>query len=95
MIPGTTVRPRKSMTLVRGPRGDLASLPTSKKRPSLIATLGTALTQEHARILKNYAQTVVLVFDSDDAGRRAADRALEVFVRGSLDIKLTKKAPPA
>jgi len=55
----------------------------------VIATLGTALTAEHARILKNYAQTVVLVFDSDDAGRRAADRALEVFVRGSLDIKLT------
>jgi DNA primase len=56
---------------------------------NVIATLGTALTPEHPRILKNYAQTVVLVFDSDDAGRRATDRALEVFVRGSLDIKLT------
>ena len=56
---------------------------------NVVATLGTALTPEHARILRNYAQTVVLVFDSDDAGRRAADRALEVFVRGSLDIKLT------
>jgi DNA primase catalytic core len=55
---------------------------------NVIATLGTALTPEHARILKNYAQTIVLVFDSDDAGRRAADRALEVFVRGTLDIKL-------
>ncbi len=56
---------------------------------NVIATLGTALTPDHARILKNYAQTIVLVFDSDDAGRRAADRALEIFVRGSLDIKLT------
>ena len=56
---------------------------------NVIATLGTALTPDHARILKNYAQTVVLVFDSDDAGRRATDRALEVFVRGSLEIKLT------
>lgn len=56
---------------------------------NVIATLGTALTPEHARILKNYAQTIVLVFDSDDAGKRAADRALEIFVRGSLDIKLT------
>ena len=55
---------------------------------NVIATLGTALTPDHARILKNYAQTIVLVFDSDDAGRRAADRALEVFVRGSLDVKL-------
>src|SRR5205085_2164680 len=57
---------------------------------NVIATLGTALTPEHARILKNYAQTIVLVFDSDDAGRRAADRALEVFVRGTLDVKLTQ-----
>jgi DNA primase len=56
---------------------------------NVIATLGTALTPDHARILKNYAQTIVLVFDSDDAGRRAADRALEVFVRGTTDIKLT------
>lgn len=55
---------------------------------NVIATLGTALTPEHVRKLKNYAQTVVLVFDSDDAGRRAADRALELFVRGTLDIKL-------
>ncbi len=55
---------------------------------NVIATLGTALTPDHARILKNYAQTIVLVFDSDDAGRRAADRALEVFVRGTLDVKI-------
>jgi DNA primase len=55
---------------------------------NVIATLGTALTAEHARILKNYAQAIVLVFDSDDAGRRAADRALDVFVRGTLDIRL-------
>ncbi|MCL2648754.1 MAG: DNA primase, partial [Phycisphaerales bacterium] len=56
---------------------------------NVIATLGTALTPDHARILKNYAQTIVLVFDSDDAGFRAADRAMEVFVRTQLDIKLT------
>jgi len=55
---------------------------------NVIATLGTALTLEHARALKNYAQTIVLLFDSDDAGFRAADRAMEVFVRGTLDIKL-------
>jgi DNA primase len=55
---------------------------------NVIAALGTAFTPEHARILRNYAQTIVLVFDSDDAGRRATDRALEVFVRGTLDVKL-------
>jgi len=55
---------------------------------NVIATLGTALTPEHARILKNYAQTIILVFDSDDAGRRAADRAMEVFVKSPLDVKI-------
>ncbi len=55
---------------------------------NVIATLGTALTPEHARALKNYAQTIVLMFDSDDAGYRAADRALEVFIRSPLDIKI-------
>ncbi|HVT79817.1 MAG TPA: DNA primase, partial [Phycisphaerae bacterium] len=55
---------------------------------NVVATLGTALTPDHARILKNYAQTIVLVFDSDDAGRRAADRAMEIFVRTPLDIKI-------
>ncbi len=59
---------------------------------NVIATLGTALTPEHARALKNFAQTIVLVFDSDDAGFRAADRAMEVFVRGTLDIKIASVA---
>lgn len=56
---------------------------------NVIATLGTALTPDHARMLKNYAQTIVLMFDSDDAGYRAADRALETFIRSPLDIKLS------
>ncbi len=55
---------------------------------NVIATLGTALTPDHARILKNYAQTIVLIFDSDDAGFRAADRAMDVFVKTPLDIKI-------
>jgi DNA primase len=53
-----------------------------------IATLGTAMTVDHARILKRFCNTIILIFDSDDAGRRAADRALELFVREPLDIKL-------
>ncbi|HVS73496.1 MAG TPA: CHC2 zinc finger domain-containing protein [Phycisphaerae bacterium] len=56
---------------------------------NVIATLGTALTPEHTRTLKNYAQTAVLVFDSDDAGRRAADRAMDVFVHTPIDVKIT------
>ncbi len=53
-----------------------------------VATLGTALTREHARVLRRMADTVVLLFDGDEAGQKAADRALEVFFSESIDIKI-------
>ncbi len=53
-----------------------------------VATLGTALTREHARVLRRMCETVVLLFDGDDAGQRAADRATEVFFAEPLDVKI-------
>ena len=40
-----------------------------------VASLGTALTSGHASLLKRYTQEVLLLYDSDDAGVRAALRA--------------------
>src|SRR3990167_855874 len=37
---------------------------------NIIATSGTALTEDHARILRRYTDTVTLVFDGDEAGRK-------------------------
>ncbi len=51
-----------------------------------VATLGTALTELHARELRKYCDKVVLVFDGDAAGQKAADRAMEVFFAGELDV---------
>lgn len=53
-----------------------------------VATLGTALTREHARVLRRMAQNVVLLFDGDEAGLKAADRALEVFFAETVDIRV-------
>lgn len=53
-----------------------------------VATLGTALTREHARVLRRMADTVILLFDGDEAGQKAADRALEVFFSEPVDIKI-------
>ena len=39
------------------------------------ATSGTALTQQHARLAKGYADSAVLLYDGDEAGRKAAVRA--------------------
>ena len=45
--------------------------------PRAVATCGTALTEEHVRLLKRFAQRVVLAFDPDAAGQAAADRFYE------------------
>ncbi len=46
----------------------------------VVATLGTALTGEHVSILKRYADKVILVFDGDSSGTKAAVRSLELFL---------------
>ena len=51
-----------------------------------VATLGTALTSGHARILRRLCDKIVLVFDGDEAGQRAADRAVEVLFAEALDV---------
>ncbi|MBX3389037.1 MAG: DNA primase [Phycisphaeraceae bacterium] len=53
---------------------------------NVIATLGTALTREHAVILRRLCDRVVLLFDGDEAGQRAADRAAEIFFSEPLDV---------
>jgi DNA primase len=57
-----------------------------------VATLGTALTARHAAVLRRLCDTVVLLFDGDEAGRRAADRAVEVFFAAELDVKIATLA---
>jgi len=47
--------------------------------PQVVATCGTALTVDHARILKRYVQRVVLLFDQDAAGKQATFKAMTVL----------------
>lgn len=53
-----------------------------------VATLGTALTQEQAVILKRYTNTVVLCYDADEAGQKATSRAIDILRREGLNIKV-------
>lgn len=55
---------------------------------NVVATLGTALTGEHVAELRRYAEKVVLIFDADEAGQKAADRAVELFLTGDLDVAI-------
>ncbi len=55
---------------------------------NVVASLGTALTDRHVRLLGRYAREVVLVFDADQAGATAAQRAMEVFLAQQLGIRV-------
>jgi DNA primase len=49
-----------------------------------VATLGTALTVDHVRVLSRYTKKITALFDGDDAGRNAAARSFEIFIEAGL-----------
>lgn len=51
----------------------------SKGLTNAVATLGTALTSDHARLMKRYASEILLCYDSDFAGQNAALKSLDVL----------------
>ena len=53
-----------------------------------MASLGTSLTDQQARLLAKYADEAVIAYDSDGAGRSAAERAIELLEKTSLKVKL-------
>ncbi|MBQ9264668.1 MAG: DNA primase [Clostridia bacterium] len=53
-----------------------------------VATLGTALTNEQARLLKRYAPEVHLAYDGDEAGQHAIERALGIFEAEGIPAKV-------
>ena len=53
-----------------------------------VASLGTALTDEQARVLAKYTKQVILAYDSDEAGQRAAHRAMGIFAKVGLDVRI-------
>ena len=52
-----------------------------------VAGLGTALTEEHARVIKRAADTVILVMDADTAGQNSALRSAGIFLTAELTVK--------
>lgn len=72
---------------------------------NVVGTLGTALTPGHARVLRRLCETIVLLFDGDEAGQRAAGRGMERLLdelvqdilfrtegAGALDIRFASLA---
>lgn len=53
-----------------------------------VASLGTALTEEHAVLLSRYTEQVVLIYDGDQAGQDATRRAIPMLERAGLQVKV-------
>ena len=58
-----------------------------------VASLGTALTSGHASLLKRYTQEVLLLYDSDDAGVRAALRAIPILREAGVTSRVVNLRP--
>ena len=58
-----------------------------------VASLGTALTSGHASLLKRYTQEVLLLYDSDDAGVRAALRAIPILREAGITSRVVSLKP--
>jgi len=56
----------------------------------VVAVLGTALGERHAKLLRRYADRIVLVLDGDDAGRRRANEVLEVLLAEPIDVRIAR-----
>jgi DNA primase len=55
---------------------------------NVVASQGTALTENHARLIKRYADEVVLVLDADAAGIKAALASSEIFIANELSVRV-------
>ncbi len=55
-----------------------------------VAALGTALTDEHARMIAQYADEVVLAYDGDEAGQKATRRVIDIFRPTGLMVKVLR-----
>jgi len=80
------IRESKTAIIVEGYMDCIACHQAGVK--NAVATLGTAMTEEHVRFLRRFAEKVVLVYDSDAAGQQAAERSISRFLAQDLDLRV-------
>ena len=60
---------------------------------SALASLGTSLSEDHAKLLKRWVDEVVILYDSDSAGQKAADRAFSILSAEGLRVRVALMPP--
>ena len=56
----------------------------------VVAVLGTALGEKHAKLLRRYVDRIVIVLDGDDAGRKRTDEILDVLLAEPIDLRIAR-----
>lgn len=57
---------------------------------NVVATLGTSLTEEQARLMSKYAKQVIIAYDSDEAGQKATHRAINILSDAGIGARVLK-----
>jgi len=68
-------------------------IPYQEGIENIVASLGTALTSEQIRMIGRYTKNIVVIFDSDSAGKLSSLRAIDLAIEQNLNVKLVKLPP--
>ena len=80
------IRKKNHIVIVEG-YTDLTSL-VKVGIGQVVATLGTSLTEDHARLMRRYTTVAILLFDSDSAGSAAALRGADILLESGFEVKI-------
>lgn len=80
------IRDSRTAVLVEGQMDFLMSYQSGLK--NIMATSGTALTQEHLKVLKPIADKIIISFDNDSAGVMAAERAIDLLGEADFNVAI-------
>lgn len=81
-----TIRKKKYLIVVEGNMDVIASHQTTAKNS--VAVSGTALTLDHIKLIKRYANNIILAFDGDAAGSRASFRSIALCWQEDMNVKI-------
>ena len=57
---------------------------------NVVASLGTAFNEHHAKFIKKYTSTVIILFDNDDAGIKATLRTIPILIKNGITVKVAQ-----
>ena len=81
------IRSKENAILVEG-YADLISV-FQAGIENIVASSGTALTEEQIQLVGRYARSITLVYDADSAGSKATIRGVDLIIEGGLDVKVS------